>query len=101
MNISAADPDLEKALHVFSWGVVLHRRIRVLPHHVIDGPHDIQHLLKCESMKDLSQRTDGHPSIHFFLVELKCGLFIEFDLVHSSVLSHLLFPGVVVRLPLW
>lgn len=46
VNIQAVAPDLEKALHVFSRGVILHRRICVLPHHVIDGLHDVQHLLK-------------------------------------------------------
>lgn len=35
-------------------------------------------------MKDISQRTDGHPYIHFILVVLKCGSFIEFGSVHSG-----------------
>lgn len=37
--------DLEEALHMFSWGIVLHGGVRVFPHHVIDGLHDVQHLL--------------------------------------------------------
>lgn len=38
--------NLEEALHMFSWCVVLHCRICVFPHHVIDGLHDVQHFLK-------------------------------------------------------
>lgn len=30
---------------MFSWNIVLHGGVCVLPHHVIDGPHDVQHLL--------------------------------------------------------
>lgn len=37
--------DLEEALHMFSWGIVLHGGVCVFPHHVIDGLHDVQHLL--------------------------------------------------------
>ena len=43
--------DLEKALHMFSWSIVLHSGVRVLPHHVIDGLHDVQHLLKSEEQQ--------------------------------------------------
>lgn len=43
--------NLEEALHVFPRSVVLHCGIRVLPHHVIDGCHDVQHLLKSQGEK--------------------------------------------------
>lgn len=33
--------DLEEALHMFPRSVVLHRGVRVLPHHVVDGFHDV------------------------------------------------------------
>lgn len=48
--------DLEEALHVFSRSVVLHCGICVLPHHVIDGFHDVQHLLESEGQ--LEKNTD-------------------------------------------
>lgn len=43
--------DLKEALHVFSRNVVLHRGVCVLPHHVIDGLHDVKHLLEREGQK--------------------------------------------------
>lgn len=43
--------DLEEALHMFSGGIVLHSGVCVLPHHVIDGRHDVQHLLQSEVEK--------------------------------------------------
>lgn len=47
----AVDFDLEEALYMFSWRFVLHCRICVLPHHVIDGSHDVKHLLQSEGQK--------------------------------------------------
>ncbi len=64
--------DLEEALHVFSWSIVLHSGVCVLPHHVIDRPHDVQHLLQREgqqgkNVEDVKvvrscQRYKGHES---------------------------------------
>ena len=45
------DFDLEEALHMISWGIILHSGVCVLPHHVIDGRHDVQHLLQSEGQK--------------------------------------------------
>lgn len=45
---TTAEFDLEEALNVFSWSIVLHSGVCVLPHHVIDGPHDVHHLLECD-----------------------------------------------------
>lgn len=45
---TTAEFDLEEALNVFSWSIILHSGVCVLPHHVIDGPHDVHHLLECD-----------------------------------------------------
>lgn len=39
-----------------SWSIVLHCGIRVLPHHVIDGLHDVQHLLEEDEWRKISLR---------------------------------------------
>ena len=38
--------NLEEAFYMFSRGIVLHSGVCILPHHVIDGFHDVQHLLQ-------------------------------------------------------
>ena len=45
------DLNLEEAFHMVSGGIVLHSGVCVLPHHVIDGRHDVQHLLQSEGQK--------------------------------------------------
>ncbi len=36
---------------MFSWSIILHSGVCILPHHVIDGLHDVQHLLESEGQK--------------------------------------------------
>lgn len=42
---------LEKAVDMFLWGAVPHVGVGVLAHHVIDGAHDVRHLLEQEGVK--------------------------------------------------
>ena len=72
--------DLEEALNVFSWSIVLHSGVCVLPHHVIDGPHDVHHLLECDG------QNGGNviENVRFF-----GGGFISFlTLLHSIITSQ-------------
>lgn len=51
--MKSEDLDLKEAFHMFSGGIILHSGVCVLPHHVIDGCHNVQHLLQSGGRKEV------------------------------------------------
>lgn len=51
--------NLEEGFHMISGGIILHRGVSVLPHHVVDRLHDVQHLLQKQTINTIQK-------MHFF-----------------------------------